>query len=276
MDEEIYAKAYEMGLKPKRTAKGFSILCPLHEDHNHSAIVYSNDGYAQCFAGCGRWRFMDKGYESRVSSENGEGGDWEDGDQPNTDLYNFWLELEPVDEDIKGIPKNHLNKLGWRKLPAGNILHLRPGIFIPAFSEDKTTIPYGQVRHLGGDRRFSFISGAKQIPYGLEVLKETQRFVAFTEGNSDRAVLELAGIHAIALPSGSSGRILRKLGAYCNEAEKILVAVSDNDAVGDKLLESLMGIAPFIDARVKGYKDIGEAYLDKGIDWVKQQYKWIK
>ena len=100
--------------------------------------------------------------------------------------------------------------------------------------------------------------------------------MVFTEGNTDRATLELAGIHAVALPSGSSGKLLRHLADYAREAGKTLVAISDNDAVGDKLLDSLNGYSPYIDAGVKGYKDISEAMEDKGIEWVKEQYKWLK
>lgn len=272
MDDEIYDKAYKMGLRPRRTPKGYSILCPLHEDHNHSAIVYSNDGFAQCFAGCGRWRFMDREYADRTDR------DVKDTQHIHStiDVYEQWLDLEPLTEGVKSFEASYLNKLGWRKLPDGNIFRLPAGIFIPAFSEDKKHVPFFQVRHLGGTRRFSFPSGAEQIPFGLETLEQGLKFVVFTEGNTDRATLELAGIHAVALPSGSSGKLLRHLADYAREAGKTLVAISDNDAVGDKLLDSLNGYSPYIDARVKGYKDISEAMEDKGIEWVKKQYKWLK
>lgn len=272
LEQAIYEKCERLGLQPRRTEKGYSILCPKHEDTHRSAIVYVDDGYAQCFAQCGRWNFM-KG-EDYVKREKVIKP------KEHKNFKDTWLELDLVDQDIKGIPKSHLNKLGWRKyngdidLPA-NVpqLGLMPGIFIPAFSQDRSSIPYCQIRHLSGERRFSFVSGATQIPFGLENLDNMERFVVFTEGNTDRAVLELAGIHAVAMPSGSSGRLLQQLGEYCRQTNKILVAISDNDKVGDKLLETLNGLYPCIDARVKGYKDINEAYLAKGIDWIKEHYK---
>lgn len=272
MEEQIYDKALEMGLRPRRTPKGYSILCPLHEDNNHSAIVYRNDGWAQCFAGCGRWRFMDREYEERQN----EGHKEPDIQQSNVDYYDFWLELEPLSEGIKGFPASHLNKLGWRKLENGNPLQIPGGIFIPAFDEAKKSITFFQVRHDGGPRRFSFPSGAEQIPFGLDVLERCKKFVPFTEGNSDRATLELAGIPTVALPSGSSGRLLRRLADYCRATGKILVSVSDNDVVGDKLLADLGDYTSYIDARVRGYKDINEAFLNEGLEWIIEKYKWLK
>lgn len=274
MEEAIYEKAMEMGLNPRRTPKGFSIRCPRHEDRRNSAIVFSNDGWCACMAGCGRWNFM--GARNTPNKDNYEVKQRQTESFLEVDYYDYWLSLETLDEDIKGIPANALNKLGWRKLPRNNQMGLPPGVFIPAFGASRTTIPFAQVRHLSGDRRFSFPSRVKPLAFGMESTERFQRYVPFTEGNSDRAVLEMAGIPALAIPSGASGAILRSVGEWANSKGLILVAVSDRDAVGDSLLHNLDGTAPYIDARPIGYKDVNDMYQDKGIEHIEREYSWLK
>ena len=274
MEDEIYEKAMAMGLNPRRTPKGFSIRCPRHEDRRNSAIVFKNDGWACCLASCGRWNFMGTNY--KPSEDNYQVKAREEEDTVVVDYYDYWLSLDPLDEGIKGIPASTLNKLGWRKLPGGNQLHLPAGIFIPAFNASRTRIPFCQVRHLEGDRRFSFPSRVKPLAFGMESVQQFTKYVAFTEGNSDRAVLEAAGIPAIAIPSGSSGKLLRSIGEWAVRENLLMVAVSDNDAVGDKLLRSLDGVAPYIDARVNKYKDIGEKFEAEGLASIVKEYSWLR
>ena len=274
MEDEIYEKAMAMDLNPRRTPKGFSIRCPRHEDRRNSAIVFKNDGWAACLASCGRWNFMGNNY--KPSEDNYQVKAREEEDTVVVDYYDYWLSLDALDEGIKGIPASTLNKLGWRKLPGGNQLHLPPGIFIPAFDASRTGIPFCQVRHLEGDRRFSFPSKVKPLAFGMESIQQFTEYVVFTEGNSDRAVLEAAGIPAIALPSGSSGRLLRSIGEWAVRKNLLMVAVSDNDAVGDKLLRSLDGVAPYIDARVSKHKDIGEKLEAEGLASIVKEYAWLR
>lgn len=274
MEDAIYNKALQMDLNPRVTPKGFSVRCPRHDDKRNSAIIFKNDGWIHCFATCGRWNFMGTNYAP--VQENYEVKKRVQEDTILVDYYDYWLSLEILDEGIKGIPANTLNKLGWRKLPGQNQLHLPPGIFIPAFNASRTKIPFAQVRHLEGDRRFSFPSRVKPLAFGMESVGALQKYLPFTEGNSDRAVLEAAGIQAIAIPSGSSGGILRSMGEWAVQHNILLVAISDNDAVGDKLLRSLDGVAPYIDARVEGYKDIGEKLEAEGLSSIVQEYSWLK
>lgn len=274
MDEEIYDKALREGLNPRRTPKGWSIRCPHHDDKNNSALVFSNDAWACCFAGCPRWNFL--GHRTTPNRENYQVRQEVREDYNKVDYRDYWLSLEPLTEPIKGIPASHLNGLGWRKLPDQNLLHLPPGVFIPAFNTSRTQIPFAQVRHLSGDRRFSFPNRVRPIPFGFESLNDVPKFIAITEGNTDRATLEMAGIKAIAIPSASSGRLLKQLGEWANENSRTLVACSDNDDAGSRLLASLDGIAPIIDARPPaGYKDYGELYEDKGIEAVRKELSWI-
>lgn len=274
MEEAIYEKASSLGLNPRPTPKGYSIRCPKHSDRRNSAIVFKDDGFAACLAGCGRWNFM--GTYIAPREENYQVKEREDEDNLVVDYYDYWLSLSPLDEGIKGLSANVLNSLGWRKLPSNNQMGLPPGIFIPAFSPSRTSIPFAQVRHTSGDRRFSFPPRVKPLAFGMESTEKFQRYLPFTEGNSDRAVLEAAGIPAIALPSGASGRLLRSVGEWAIRQGLLLVAVSDNDAVGDKLLHSLDGTAPYVDARVEGYKDIGEMFEAEGLAAIERRYSWLR
>lgn len=274
MEEEIYAKAYQMGLNPRRTPKGFSIRCPKHEDRHNSAIVFKNDGWAACMASCGRWNFMGANY--KPSEDNYKVRQEVKEDFIEADYYDFWLSLEPLSEGIKGIPARELNKLGWRKLPSNNPLRLPPGIFIPAFNPSRDKIPFCQVRHLEGDRRFSFPSRVKPLAFGMESIPKISKYVVFTEGNSDRAVLEMAGIPTIALPSGSSGKLLQSIGEWAKSEKFILVSASDRDTVGDLLLRSLDEVCTFIDARQVKYKDVGELFEAEGADGVRREYSWLR
>ena len=108
------------------------------------------------------------------------------------------------------------------------------------------------------------------------VEKNPKKFLAFTEGNSDRATLELAGIPTIAIPSAASGAILRRMGEWATSNNKILVACSDNDKAGSKLLKSLDGVAPYIDARPQGYKDYNEMYQAEGMAAIERSIGWLK
>lgn len=278
---DVYDWLQSIEAHPKRTSRGWSIRClnPKHTDGRNSAQLFENDFWWVCYGGCGRFPLLPRGasgYRSQPAEENYQIRKEVVQDTIKADYYDYWLSLEPLTEGIKGIPANHLNKLGWRKLPGGNDLGLPAGIFIPAFTPKRTSIPFCQVRHLEGDRRFSFPSRVKPLAFGMESIPSLQEYVPFTEGNSDRSILEMAGVPAIAIPSGASGALLRDLGRWANDNGKILVACSDRDPVGDKLLFSLDGIAPYIDARPVGYKDIGEMYEAEGLDKIRQEYSWLR
>jgi hypothetical protein len=271
--EAIYAKACEMGLQPRRTPRGWSIRCPHHDDAHHSAKVFNDDGWAACFAGCQRWNFVGNTSAPRVENyaiKVKEAPDYDD-----VDYFDYWLGLDPIVEDCKGIPARYLNSLGWRQLPSGNEINSKGGIFIPAFTTSRTAIPFCQIRHDGGDRRFSFPSRVKPLVFGFENLECCQTYVPFTERNTVAATLRLLGIPCLAFPSGSSGELLRKLGRWANKQGRILVACSDSDAVGDKFLSNLDTIAPYIDARPRGYKDYNDMYNDGKADKIREELEWL-
>lgn len=294
-------------LHPRHTPKGYSVRClnHYHDDHSNSAQIFTNDLWWTCYA-CGERHPLIKDLGSRLLRSLGQERsgyrnanygtytaryNWNDpydygdysikqyrkGVQVGHNYYDYWLTLEPPREAIKDIPAAFLASLGWRVLPSNNPLHLPPGIFIPAWNTDRTAIPFCQIRHADGfDRRFSFPSGEEPLAFGYESLSRAKKFLAFTEGNSDRATLELAGIPTIAIPSAASGAILRRMGEWATSNNRILVACSDNDKAGSKLLKSLDGVAPYIDARPQGYKDYNEMYQAEGMSAIERSIGWLK
>ena len=304
---DLYDWLVRNDLHPRHTPKGYSVRClnHYHDDHSNSAQIFTNDLWWTCYA-CGERHPLIKDLGGRLLRSLGQKGsgyrnanygtyltryNWNDpydygdysikkyrkGVQVGHNYYDYWLTLEPPREAIKDIPAAFLASLGWRVLPSDNPLHLPGGIFIPAWNTDRSAIPFCQVRHADGfDRRFSFPSGEEPLAFGYESLSRAKKFLAFTEGNSDRATLELAGIPTIAIPSAASGAILRRMGEWATSNNRILVACSDNDTAGSKLLKSLDGVAPYIDARPQGYKDYNEMYQAEGMSAIERSIGWLK
>ena len=261
--EQLYDYLKRVEANPRRTSKGWSIRClnPDHMDNNNSAIVF-DDYWVHCFGGCPRFNLLGANYRGKdIPKERYEPKIV----RSQVDYFDYWLSLDILDEGIKGIPARHLNALGWRKLPADNSLGLREGIFIPYFTTGRNQILFFQVRHSSGDRRFSFLSGVTPTCNGYESLPRMGRFLPFTEGSSDRAVLELLGIPTLAFPSASSGALLKGAAKYAKDNNLILVACSDNDTAGDNLLRVLDGVSTYIDLRPPApYKDYGDMYEQAG------------
>lgn len=273
MDEHdrIEARLEELHLDPKWRGRYWTIHCPIHEDRNKSAVCFG-DGWLHCFAGCPRRHINSLGksvVDYQVTSTGGDGLR----KASDADFTDLWLELSPLTEPIKGIPPEVLNAFGWRLWP-DNYFGLQGGAFIPYFNPSKTKVRFYQIRHLEGDRRFTFARNCQPICYGLECLKDCRKFLVFTEGSRDSIILRMAGIPAIALPSASSGAMLKRMGRYATEHGLILVSVSDRDVAGDKLLSNIPG--PFIDMRTPIGKDVGDFYAEKGLDEVKKYYQMLR
>ena len=269
--EQIENELERLGLDPKYRGRYWHIHCPFHDDHNKSAVCF-NDGWICCFAGCPRRHINSlAGHEvcSRYSEQTETSTEQSRGDW--TDL---WLSLDAVEHDIKGVPKRVLNKLGWRTFPGG--FGVPEGIFIPYFNDDRSRVEFFQVRHSdGSERRFTFAPGCSPTLYGKECIKFAKRYLCFTEGSRDSVILRMCGVPAVAVPSASSGHLLRNLARFCLERGTILVAVSDRDDAGDKLLDNLRGY-PFLDMRTPVGKDVGDFYAEKGLKAVNEYYKKFK
>lgn len=271
-----------LGCEPKWRSRYWLIKCPGHEDRTPSAQCYP-DGWVQCHAQCGRFHINkllnDRGmkkiqgldgnsapqsYESIKKEEIKRG-----------DFTQLWTDLEPLTDDVKGVPAKELNKLGWRWYPGGN--GYKEGVFIPYFNTDRSKVPFFQIRHLSGDRRFTFAKDITPIAYGMECLPNMKKFLCFTEGSRDSVILRMAGVNAIALPSASSGNILKGMAEYAKEHGLDLVAITDNDEAGKGLLKPLENASvPFIEARTNIGKDVGDLYAEKGLDGVIRRYKMFR
>lgn len=271
MDDDVLKNALEnMNLRPRWSGKGWSILCPKHEDRHHSAQCFP-DGWIACYAGCGRFhinqvvghKIIDGdtpiSYERQKQEEIKRG-----------DFTNLWADLEPLkpDLDVKGVDGKTLNKLGWRWYPGGN--GYREGIFIPYFSLDRQKVPFFQIRHLSGDRRFTFAKDITPILWGFDVLPKVKDSLCFTEGTRDAAILRSIGVPAVALPSASSNKILNNLADYCQNKGIRLIAACDKDEAGENVLKTLK--TTFTDLRSPVGKDIGDFLEKRGREAIRAFY----
>lgn len=179
------------------------------------------------------------------------------------DLMHEWEQLPkiPRDHKFKTIPLEILDDLGWRWD------EYKHSYFIPYFNMSRTQIPFGQWRHLQGDRRFTFLPEAKPIAYGLWNLDNDKLFLV--EGASDAATLEYAAVPWIAMPSASSGDITKRLGAFCKENGITIVFAGDNDSAGSKLREALDEVCSYrVCQPPKKYKDWGDFLVAEGVEAV--------
>ena len=258
-----------LGLDPVDRGRYYLIHCPQHDDRSKSAQCFK-DGWIHCHAGCPRIHI------NKLSSKNIIPRDYVHDDEktssPVGDFTDFWLQFEPLDDGIKHVPSEALNKRGWRVFPGG--WGMRPGVFIPYFNLSREKVIYFQIRHLEGDRRFTFPKGLSPAVYGLEQLRYCKRYLTFTEGSRDSVILGMAGVPAVALPSAASGTHLKKMEQYAKDKGLILVCAGDRDEAGDRLISNLTG--PFIDARTPVGKDIGDLYEQQGLEGVKKYYGQYK
>lgn len=167
---------------PKWRGRYWLIRCPKHEDRSPSAQCFP-DGWINCMAGCGRFHIDSiAGRKVNVQNSNGNYEHKKEEEIKRGDFTNLWADLDPLpnDLDVKGIDGKTLNKLGWRWYPGGNGYY--KGIFIPYFNMDRTKVPFFQIRHLEGDRRFTFAKDITPILWGFDVLPKIKDELCFTEG----------------------------------------------------------------------------------------------
>lgn len=265
--ERIEAELERLGLDPKYRGRYWHIHCPFHEDHNKSAVCF-NDGWICCFTGCPR-RHINSLAGCEICTGYSEPTEVE---AKRCDWTDLWLSLNTLESDVKGVPRSVLNKLGWRWFPGG--FGVPAGVFIPYFNEDRSAVEFFQVRHDDPERRFTFAPGCTPTLYGKECLRFAKKYICFTEGSRDSVILRMCGIPTVAVPSASSGHILRELSSLCVERRAILVAISDRDEAGEKLLANLD--VPYIDMRTPIGKDVGDFYAEKGLEEVAKYYKEFK
>lgn len=271
-ENEVLTALDSANLKWKNGARYILTQCPFHEDTHPSAQIYKDDWFVNCNAGCGR-QHITKAFPELRSNSGGRNTS-----NSNTvrkvrkepevkykkfDQMEYWKSLPeiPEDHEFKGIPIDILNSLGWRWLED------KSSYYIPYFSSSKGSIPFSQLRHLKGDRRFTFLAEAKPTCYGTWNLDNDVLFVC--EGASDAAVLDYCAVPWIALPSANAGELMKAMATYCKEKGIRLVYAGDNDAAGDKLKEALDEVMPY---RCKQpptkYKDWGDFFVAEGFEAV--------
>lgn len=260
---QIEDELERLGLDPVWRGSYWHIHCPQHEDRNKSCIC-NEKGWITCFAGC-KPIHINKISSRHINIDYGNLPKTEK-KTTNQDFTSLWLDLPLLEEPVKGVPANVLNKFGWRKWGAKDI-------FIPYFSTSKTKIPFYQIRHTSGDRRFTFAKGASPITYGLDVLPNIRKYLFVTEGSRDSIILRWVGVNAVALPSASSHKNLEGLMNYVREHKLLLCWCGDRDEAGERLMAEIN--IPYIDCRCK-YKDLGEMLEAEGIEKIKETYENYK
>lgn len=284
-EQEVENYLDSLDLRPIDRGRYWLIRCPRHEDKQPSAQCFKDDGFIECHAGCGRFNInevakergdplpipFEKGSETRKNGSVRPSKPKKEPAPIRGDFTDMWFELEPLEPnmDVKGVSGMELNKRGWRKFPGGNGLHA--GIFIPYFNPQRTKVLFYQIRHLSGERRFTFAPKVTPIVYGMEVLPSCTRFLCVTEGSRDSVILRMAGLPAVALPSASSDKLLEGLCSYCMKNGLTMIWVGDKDEAGESLMAKAS--CPMIDYRTPVGKDIGDFYEDAGLEAIKEHYK---
>jgi len=262
--------------------------CPSHDDTHPSVQIYKDDWFANCHAGCGRFHIT-KAFPSLRNSaspiQRKDTGDGGSGPSQNTgtqrqrsapkvseheykefDQMEYWktLPLIPRDHNFKFLPLTTLDDLGWRWLED------KQSYYIPYFNRPKTKIPFSQLRHLKGERRFTFLKDAKPTLYGTWNLMPNMGKIFLVEGTSDMAVLETCGIPCLAAPSAASGVLVGKMCQWANQNGVQVVYAGDRDEAGDKLMAIVDENAKLWRRKQarEPYKDWGEMYEAEGYDSV--------
>ena len=182
----------------------------------------------------------------------------------------YWKSLPeiPRDHQFKTIPLDTLDAMGWRWVAEKN------SYYIPYFDMFKKNIPFSQLRHLSGERRFTFLKDARPIVYGLQNLDPSNSPIFVVEGSSDCAVLDYCAVPWLGMPSAASGELMRGLAHYCQKNGIQVVYAGDNDSAGDKLREALDDVMSYrVHQPPKKYKDWGDFLVAEGYDVV-YKYLW--
>lgn len=259
--------------------KGRYILsqCPTHEDKHPSVQIYKDDWFVNCHAECGRFHIT-KAYPSlrsdstigfrnnAQSAPKGKRNDIKVSERQykEVDMMEEWREMPfiPRDHVFKGIDLEVLDSLGWRWDAEQN------AYFIPYWNRPQNKIPFAQYRYLSGDVRFRFVKDLKPTMYGTWNLYPNMA-VFLVEGASDASVLESGLIPWVAMPSASSGALMRPFAEWCVANNVTIIYAGDNDSAGDKLREALDEVAPYrVWQPPKNYKDWGDFFEAEGLEAV--------
>ena len=284
-ETDVLSCLEQAGLKYKNGHRYILAQCPTHDDDNPSVQIYKDDWFANCHAGCGRYHITkafpglrgdtqnDFNNQNSVRVRSSKKNDSERLRMANYktfDQMEYWksLPMIPRTHEFKTIPLETLDFMGWRWLEEKN------SYYIPYFNMSETQIPFSQMRHLSGERRFTFLKDARPIIYGLQNLNPSNSPLFLVEGSSDCAVLDYCAVPWIGTPSSSQKELIHGLGKYCKENGIQIVYAGDNDAAGDKVREALDDVCSYrVHQPPKKYKDWGDFLVAEGYDAV-YKYLW--
>lgn len=265
-ESEVMAALDRAGLRYKESGRYIVAQCPKHQEQNPSCQIFKDDWFCNCLAGCGRFPITDPFPELRDHNYSQD----QLVRRPKIeapreykpfDLTGDWtrLPLIPRAHTFKSIPLEVLDDLGWRWDASKN------SYFIPYFNQDRSKIPFAQWRHLTGERRFTFLAGARPTLYGKWNIGVGERLF-IVEGASDAAALQNALVPWVALPSASSGSILKAFAQHATTLGCTLVYAGDNDLAGDSLRAALDASgAPYrVCQPPERYKDWGDFQVAEG------------
>lgn len=273
-EADVLRELDNAGLRYKQGGHRYILSqCPTHEDKHPSVQIYKDDWFVNCHAGCGRYHIT-KAFPA-LAQIGKEGRSYtptyqrparakKDTNPVKYQTFNqmeYWqsLPMIPRDHYFKSIPLDELDSMGWRWVAEKN------SYYIPYFSRSKKSIPFSQLRHLAGDRRFTFLKDAKPTMYGTWNLEPGEK-IFLVEGASDAAVLEHCAVPWVAAPSAASGELVKAMAAWCSQNGVKIVYAGDRDAAGDKLKDALDEITTYrVRQPREPYKDWGEMFEAEGL-----------
>lgn len=140
------------------------------------------------------------------------------------------------------------------------------------------------VKYRSGSKDFMMAGGAELILYGLDLLKDTERYtkrkeITIVEGEIDALSMYQAGIYGVvSVPNGASGKknvdlkYLDNCIDYFKDLKKIIIAV-DNDEAGIHLRNELarrFGKYRCVYIEYGDYKDANEVLINEGKEELKR------
>lgn len=258
------------GLQYRVQSRYIISQCPFHEDKNPSVQIYKDDWFVLCHAGCEGGRFhITKAFLRLRGNGSNQSYSVQSTKKPagrpemsqtakyqdkSAEITAMWESLPPIPDShtLHRVPAETLNYNGWRWDEKNN------RYLIPYFKPDKKTIAFAQWRNLAGTTRFNFWKDARPILYGAWNIEPNEP-IFLVEGTSDGMVMDFCAVPWLAVPSASSGELIRKIAPWLKAHNVEVIFAGDNDVAGNKIRDVLDEVLYYRVRQPKApYKDWGE------------------